>query len=248
MIDDAWDAGYAAELDEPGLLVYRSNLLGSDPRITNFGGGNTSAKIRETDPLTGEPVTVLWWRSVGHTHTGFVNESFIDEVAHLAEKDPFEYRRDLLTDHPRELAVLELAAASGYELLDESERDPERTSTYGSGELIRAARYRAESTNGLDVAGALDAYRGRGPATVERKRKNGRMKVFELDREVLDLEQIADKEVRLTLAMHSDGPSVRPDEVLGAIFGDASGELRLVREELLGGVTDKLVNPMLVPS
>jgi len=65
MIEDAWDPGHAAELDEPGLLLYRSNLLGGDPRITNFGGGNTSAKLRQKDPLTGEPVTVLWVKGSG---------------------------------------------------------------------------------------------------------------------------------------------------------------------------------------
>ncbi len=57
-----------------------------------------------------ELVTVLWWRSVGHTHTGFVNESFIDEVAHAGGHDPLELRRTLLKDEPRHLAVLELAA------------------------------------------------------------------------------------------------------------------------------------------
>ena len=44
-IPDLWDEAHAATLDEPGLLLYRSNLLGSDLRVTNFGGGNTSAKI-----------------------------------------------------------------------------------------------------------------------------------------------------------------------------------------------------------
>jgi isoquinoline 1-oxidoreductase beta subunit len=59
-------------------------------------------------PKTGVPV--LWWRSVGHSHTAFVVESFMDELAHAAGKDPYEFRRELLTDHPRHKAVLELAA------------------------------------------------------------------------------------------------------------------------------------------
>ncbi len=61
----AWDDAHAAGLDEPGLLLYRSNLLGSDLRITNFGGGNTSAKIMGVDPLTGAPVRVLWVKGSG---------------------------------------------------------------------------------------------------------------------------------------------------------------------------------------
>lgn len=55
-------------------------------------------------------VPIGFWRSVGHSHTAFAKESFIDEVAHAAGKDPYEYRRALLTKSPRELAVLELAA------------------------------------------------------------------------------------------------------------------------------------------
>lgn len=55
-------------------------------------------------------VPVQWWRSVGHSHTAFVVESFIDELAHAASKDPYRFRRDLLAAHPRHRAVLDLAA------------------------------------------------------------------------------------------------------------------------------------------
>jgi isoquinoline 1-oxidoreductase beta subunit len=55
-------------------------------------------------------VPVQWWRSVGHSHTAFVVESFMDELAHAAGKDPFDFRRDLLTNQPRHKAVLELTA------------------------------------------------------------------------------------------------------------------------------------------
>ena len=64
-LPDLWDDAYAAKLDDPRLLLYRSNLLGSDLRITNFGGGNTSAKIDGVDPLTGETVKVLWVKGSG---------------------------------------------------------------------------------------------------------------------------------------------------------------------------------------
>ena len=64
-LPNLWDDAAAAKLDEPGLLLYRSNLLGSDLRITNFGGGNTSAKVDSKDPLTGETVKVLWVKGSG---------------------------------------------------------------------------------------------------------------------------------------------------------------------------------------
>ena len=64
-LEDRWDASVAASLDEPELLRYRSNLLGSDLRITNFAGGNTSSKVTEIDPLTGEKVEVLWVKGSG---------------------------------------------------------------------------------------------------------------------------------------------------------------------------------------
>ena len=64
-IASLWDDAHAATLSEPELLLYRSNLLGSDLRITNFGGGNTSAKIDMQDPLSGEQVEVLWVKGSG---------------------------------------------------------------------------------------------------------------------------------------------------------------------------------------
>ncbi|MBX2824048.1 MAG: bifunctional rhamnulose-1-phosphate aldolase/short-chain dehydrogenase [Gammaproteobacteria bacterium] len=64
-LPDLWDAPHAATLDEPGRLLYRSNLLGSDKRITNYGGGNTSAKVTMPDPLTGNATKVLWVKGSG---------------------------------------------------------------------------------------------------------------------------------------------------------------------------------------
>ena len=64
-LEDRWDDAVASKLDSPELLRYRSNLLGSDLRITNFGGGNTSSKIEETDPLDGEKTIVLWVKGSG---------------------------------------------------------------------------------------------------------------------------------------------------------------------------------------
>jgi rhamnulose-1-phosphate aldolase/alcohol dehydrogenase len=60
-----WDAAKAAGMSEPEKLLYRSNLLGSDKRITNYGGGNTSAKVMQADPLTGATVEVLWVKGSG---------------------------------------------------------------------------------------------------------------------------------------------------------------------------------------
>lgn len=65
LLRSLWDDAHASTLDEPGLLLYRSGLLGSDLRITNFGGGNTSAKVKHQDLLTGADVTVLWVKGSG---------------------------------------------------------------------------------------------------------------------------------------------------------------------------------------
>ncbi|MFT7448878.1 MAG: rhamnulose-1-phosphate aldolase/alcohol dehydrogenase [Glaciecola sp.] len=60
-----WDDNTAAGMTQPELLLYRSNLLGSDKRITNYGGGNTSCKVMQADPLTGDQVEVLWVKGSG---------------------------------------------------------------------------------------------------------------------------------------------------------------------------------------
>ncbi|RUW62938.1 bifunctional rhamnulose-1-phosphate aldolase/short-chain dehydrogenase [Mesorhizobium sp. M7A.F.Ca.US.008.03.1.1] len=60
-----WDEAKAHAMSGPELLVYRSNTLGSDKRVTNYGGGNTSSKIWQRDPLTGEDVEVLWIKGSG---------------------------------------------------------------------------------------------------------------------------------------------------------------------------------------
>jgi rhamnose utilization protein RhaD (predicted bifunctional aldolase and dehydrogenase) len=65
LLKSFWDDTHARDLDDPGLLLYRSNLLGADLRITNFGGGNTSAKVSHKDPLTGADVKVLWVKGSG---------------------------------------------------------------------------------------------------------------------------------------------------------------------------------------
>ncbi len=66
-VDYRWDKAKEAALknDEVGLLIYRSNLLGSDLRITNYGGGNTSCKTIEKDPLTKKETEIMWVKGSG---------------------------------------------------------------------------------------------------------------------------------------------------------------------------------------
>jgi isoquinoline 1-oxidoreductase beta subunit len=70
--------------------------------------GTPSHRVELHSPKPGIPV--LWWRSVGHSHSAFVMESFVDELAAAAKQDPLDYRRRLLKNHPRHLGVLNLAA------------------------------------------------------------------------------------------------------------------------------------------
>jgi rhamnulose-1-phosphate aldolase/alcohol dehydrogenase len=71
-----WDDAKAASLSPSDRLVYRSNLLGSDQRITNTGGGNTSSKLAEKDPLSGKDVEVLWVKGSGGDLRTSTRENF----------------------------------------------------------------------------------------------------------------------------------------------------------------------------
>ena len=75
-VNFSWDDAKAAALDPVGRLVYRSNILGSDQRITNTGGGNTSSKIVEKDPLTGQATEVLWVKGSGGDLRTSTRENF----------------------------------------------------------------------------------------------------------------------------------------------------------------------------
>ena len=75
-VNYSWDDATAAALDPVGRLIYRSNILGADQRITNTGGGNTSAKILEKDPLTGQDVEVMWVKGSGGDLRTSLRENF----------------------------------------------------------------------------------------------------------------------------------------------------------------------------
>jgi isoquinoline 1-oxidoreductase beta subunit len=126
-----WHDRFAAGLDADGnpiawthTIVGQSITQGTPFEAYTIKDGVDSTSVEgAADILYGIPnlqvdlhspkigVPVQWWRSVGHSHTGFSVEGFFDEVAHAGGKDPFELRRKLLANQPRMLAVLELAAA-----------------------------------------------------------------------------------------------------------------------------------------
>ncbi len=120
-----------AGLDKDGnIIAWRQRIVGQ----SIMGGGPMAAMVGKDgiDPTSVEGASTLpytipnlrvelhttnigvpiqWWRSVGSSHTGYVTECFLDELARAGGKNPFELRRSLLSKHPRHLAVLELAAA-----------------------------------------------------------------------------------------------------------------------------------------
>lgn len=94
--------------------AFEKMLVKNGIDVTSVEGASTlpyeipNLRVELHSPKTGVPV--LWWRSVGSTHTAYSTECFLDELARAAGKDPFELRRGLLGKHPRHKAVLELAA------------------------------------------------------------------------------------------------------------------------------------------
>ena len=125
-----WYDHFVAGLDASGnpvawthTIVGQSIMAGTLFEAFGIKGGIDSASVEgAADILYGIPnlqvdlhspkneVPVQWWRSVGHSHTGFSVEAFLDEVAHAGGKDPYQLRRTLLANQPRMLAVLDLAA------------------------------------------------------------------------------------------------------------------------------------------
>jgi rhamnulose-1-phosphate aldolase/alcohol dehydrogenase len=75
-VSNLWNDAEAAKLDPVARLIYRSNKLGADQRITNTGGGNTSSKLAETDPLTGQKAEVLWVKGSGGDLRTSTKENF----------------------------------------------------------------------------------------------------------------------------------------------------------------------------
>ena len=102
----AWRQNIAGQpLPRPGGAPDDSGVEGvaDSPYLPSIPAGLVTLHSPPT------PVPVLWWRSVGNTHTAFVMESFIDELAHAAKRDPLELRRELLKESPRHRRVLEAA-------------------------------------------------------------------------------------------------------------------------------------------
>lgn len=89
LLQNLWDQKHAATLDEPNRLLYRSNLLGSDKRITNYGGGNTSAKVQTPDPLNAQATEVLWVKGSG----GDVGTMQLDGFATLYQEKLNDLRK-----------------------------------------------------------------------------------------------------------------------------------------------------------
>jgi isoquinoline 1-oxidoreductase subunit beta len=123
-------------------------------------------------------VPVLWWRSVGHTFTAFVKEGFIDELANAAGKDPYQYRRQLLAKHPRQLALLDLLAdKSGWGKRSDAGRFQGIALHESFGSFVAQVAEISVSPTGLvrvhRVVCAIDCGRVVNPATIVAQMESG---------------------------------------------------------------------------
>ncbi len=98
----AWKHAIAGQALRPGGGLDHAALEGASD--SPYVEQTPAHRVSVHSPLY--PIPVLWWRSVGHTHTAFAMEGFIDELAHAAKRDPAEFRRELLKDATRRLKVL----------------------------------------------------------------------------------------------------------------------------------------------
>lgn len=110
----AWHALSAGQAITPAFLGRTVGLPGGGPDKTTAEGAFDTAyefpAVRVAHVTVDLPVPVGFWRAVGHSHQAFFKESFVDECAHAAGQDPLAYRLALLKQHPRQAAVLQLAA------------------------------------------------------------------------------------------------------------------------------------------
>lgn len=113
---DGWEQRVVGQrLDVGGM--FSPELAPFDPALveglSHFPYAVDNLRVEAHSLVT--PVTTLWWRSVGHSHTAFVMESMVDEAAHIASADPVDYRRQLYRNHPRMQALLnKTASMSGW--------------------------------------------------------------------------------------------------------------------------------------
>lgn len=110
----AWRNVSAGQAITPNFLPRNVGMPGMGPDKTTSEGAFDVAyefpNVRVGHVTVDLPVPVGYWRAVGHSHQAFFKESFLDECAHAAKADPLSYRLQLLAQHPRQKAVLELAA------------------------------------------------------------------------------------------------------------------------------------------
>ncbi len=271
-----WYNRLAAGLDANGKLVaWRHTIVGQsiiagtpfEPMMVKGGIDDASVEGAKNipykipnilvdlhSPRIGVPV--LWWRSVGHSHTAFAVESFIDEAAHAAGKDPFEFRRVLLADKPRYRGVLELAARKagwGKPLPQGQARGIAVHESFGSyiAQVAEVSVSREGKVRVHRVVCAVDCGRFVNPMTVEAQMesgivfglsaalhgaitfKNGRVEQGNFnDYEVLRLEEMPRVEVHIMQSKAKSGgigePGVPPiaPAVANAIFAATGKRIR----------------------